>query len=164
MISSSAKLNDAMRLEREGRLDDAMRTAREASAECPGSKDAVALVAQLSQKMGREEEAIEALERLMKLSPSAGAALQLAQTYLMTGRYDAVESMLQTAEQLEPDNGFVHMLRGDLLSTRGRFDDAIAEYEKALELDPHRVGMIARPLLERLKSQRGAAGGATGSR
>jgi arylsulfatase A-like enzyme len=164
MISASMKLSDALRLEREGRVEDALRTAREAARECEGSMDAVALVAQLCQKLGRNDEAIEALTKLLEVRPSAGAALQLAQAYLMTGKYEQVESALQTAERLEPDNGFVHMLRGDLYSTRGRFPEAIREYEAALEVDPHRVGMIARPLLERLKAQGGATTGPRGSR
>lgn len=153
MVSASAKLTSALRLQRENRLEDALRTAREAVAECRGYLDAAALVAELYQRLGRVDESIAVLKEQLEINPTAGAALQLAQAYLTAGRNEEMEDALKTAAQLEPDNGFVHMLRGDRFSAEGRLPEAIREYEEALRVDRYRAGMVVGPVLGRLKAQ-----------
>jgi len=126
----------------------------------PGAVDAWGNLGIAQQELGRKDEAIQTLKDQLALSPTAGAALQLAQTYLMAGRFDEMESALQAAARLEPDNGFVHTLRGDRFAKEGRTREAISEYEEALRLDPYRVGLIVKPLLTKLRAQAAAAGGA----
>jgi tetratricopeptide (TPR) repeat protein len=123
--------------------------------------DAAVLVADLCQRLGRVDESIAVLKEQLAINPTAGAALQLAQAYMTAGRYDAMEEALQTAARIEPDNGFVHMLRGDRLSAEGDVAGAIREYEEALRLDPNRLGLVVRPVLDKLKGQ--AAKSRTGS-
>ena len=46
------------------------------------------------------------------------------------------EKEIKRAQALDPNNAIPHHLYGDLLETRGRFDEAKAERKRALELDP----------------------------
>ena len=86
-------------------------------------------------------------------------ALQLAQTYLGLRRFTEMEDALETAARMEPDNGFIHVLRGDRYSIEGRIPEARSEYEKALEVDEHRVGVLVRPALAKLSAPKTARGG-----
>jgi arylsulfatase A-like enzyme/Flp pilus assembly protein TadD len=150
MMRASRLLGSAHRLQRERRTEEAIRDAREAVRECPGYPDATALLAQLCIEADRPEEAIQALEECLRINPIPGMALQLAQTYLVMRRFSEMEHALQTAARMEPDNGFIHVLRGDRYSIEGRIPEARSEYEKALEVDEHRVGVLVRPALAKL--------------
>jgi tetratricopeptide (TPR) repeat protein len=46
------------------------------------------------------------------------------------------EKELKRAQTLDPNNGEAHLLYGDCLEIRGRFDEAKAKRKRALELDP----------------------------
>ena len=61
-----------------------------------------------------------------------------------------LEDALVTATRMEPDNGFIYVLRGDRYSIEGKIPEARAQYEKALEVDEHRVGALVRPALAKL--------------
>jgi tetratricopeptide (TPR) repeat protein len=159
MVAASGHLGRALRLQRENRLDEALQAAGEAAKECPGYLDAAALVAQLCQQMGRMDEAVRVLKAQLEINPTAAAALQLAQTCLAQGQAEEMESALTIAARLEPDNGFVHVLRGDRHSLQGRTSEAVREYEEAVRMDPYRTGPIVRPVLEKLKARLGSAAG-----
>ncbi len=155
MMRASRGLTSALRLQKEHRLEEALREARAADAECPGYPDAAALIAQLCMELKRPDEAVAALEKCFTIHPIAGIALQLARTHLELKRFDAMDRALAEAQRLEPDNGFVYVLRGDRASLEGRNSAAIAAYEEALRVDEHRVGTLVRPVLARLKSTAG---------
>jgi len=159
MMRASRMLSTAHRLQKERRTEEALRSAREAVQECPGYPDATALVAQLCIELDRPEEAIQALRESLQINPIPGMALQLAQTYLGQRRFQEMEEALDMASRMEPDNGFIHVLRGDRFNIEGRIPEARAEYEKAIQVDEHRVGVLVRPILAQLKSPPRSAGG-----
>jgi arylsulfatase A-like enzyme len=153
MMRASAKLTTALQLQRQNRLDEALRTAEDASRECRGYLDATILVAQLHQQMKRPEESVRVLGEAMKINPTTAIALQMAQIYMTMNRFAEMDSALAEAERIEPDNGFIHVMRGDRHSMEGRIPEAIAEYEAAIRIDEHRVGPLVRPVLQRLRDQ-----------
>ena len=151
MMRASNKLTTALQFQRQNKLEDALRTAEEAARECPGYLDATILVAQLHQQMKRPEESVRVLGDAMKINPTTAIALQMAQTYMTMKHFAEMDSALAAAERIEPDNGFIHVMRGDRHSLEGRIPEAIAEYEAAIRVDEHRVGPIVRPVLQRLR-------------
>ena len=158
MMRSSRLLGSAHRLQRERRTEEALAEAKKAVQECPGYPDASALLAQLCIELDRPEDAVHALQECLRINPIPGMALQLAQTYLSLRRFPEMEDALQTAARMEPDNGFIYVLRGDRYSIEGRIPEARAEYEKALQVDEHRVGMLVRPALAKLGAPKNARG------
>lgn len=158
MMRASRLLGSAHRLQRERRTEEALREAKEAVRECPGYPDATAVLAQLCFELNRPEEAVHALQECLRINPIPGMALQLAQAYLSLRRFPEMEDALQTAARMEPDNGFIYVLRGDRYSIEGRIPEARAEYEKALQVDEHRVGMLVRPALAKLGAPKSARG------
>ncbi|HET9887313.1 MAG TPA: sulfatase-like hydrolase/transferase, partial [bacterium] len=150
MMRSSRLLGSAHRLQRERKMEEALHDAREAVRECPGYPDAAGLLAQLCIEADRPEEAVQALQECLRINPIPGMALQLAQTYLQMRRFSEMEDALVTATRMEPDNGFIYVLRGDRYSIEGKIPEARAQYEKALEVDEHRVGALVRPALAKL--------------
>jgi tetratricopeptide (TPR) repeat protein len=103
--------------------------------------------------LNRPDEAIQTLQESLEINPISGTALSLARTCMILGRNEEMDQALATASRLEPDNGFIHVLRGDRYSLQQRIPEALAEYEKALRIDEHRVGMVVRPVMAKLKSQ-----------
>jgi eukaryotic-like serine/threonine-protein kinase len=79
-----------------------------------------------------------ALDHVRKLEPS------LQPIHLVLGRvlyevdwsWQAADAELKQAIELEPGNSEAHRLAGYLATTYGRFDEAIEQSEKAIELDP----------------------------
>ncbi len=79
-----------------------------------------------------------ALDHARKLEPS------LLPIHVVLGRvlyevdwsWQAADAELKQAIELEPGNSEAHRLAGYLATTYGRFDEAIEQSEKAIELDP----------------------------
>jgi tetratricopeptide (TPR) repeat protein len=53
------------------------------------------------------------------------------------------DELASRALVLDADSGGAHYAKGQVLVTEGRFDDAIAEYERALALDPNAANAVA---------------------
>jgi arylsulfatase A-like enzyme len=153
MMRASRRTSSALRLQREKRLAEAIREAEAAVQECPGYVDGTSLLAELYQEANRTEDAVRILEESLALNPLCGTALQIARAHMLTERWDAMEDALRRARELDPGNGFIHVLRADRFSLQNRLPEALAEYEKALEIDEHRVGMLVRPQIVGLRQQ-----------
>ncbi len=139
----------------------------------PAGQGSLAAARQAYQK-GEYSLAEEKFRQSMKDAPSVQAAVELARTLRMTGRYrqavDGLQSdsemwetsaawcrataealrdvgeyaealdLAQQADALEPDNAQTILLRGNLLETLGREDDAVAVYarmDRILENDEY---------------------------
>ncbi len=153
LIRSMRKLGEAIRFQLDGRLEDAIRTAEEALGECEGNIEVHTMLAEFLREADREEEAVQVLRRSLDSNPLCGTALQLARTYMTMRDYREMEDALRIAYSIDPDNGFIYIIRGDLFSFQERLPEAVAQYEKALEVDKHRTGMIAQTKLKRARSR-----------
>ena len=71
---------------------------------------------------------------------------------LSLGRRVALK-VLPLAAALDPLNGELYITRGDILAMDGQFEQALREFERALELDPVRVGTVAREKIQSAKAQ-----------
>lgn len=96
--------------------------------------------------MGRTEEALAANKRALELSPlDIGINLLFSHIYYHARRYDqAIDAVMQVL-RLNPKAGLkTHgMLAGDY-DGAGRYEEAIAENQKAREIDPNHPVTIAR--------------------
>jgi adenylate cyclase len=76
------------------------------------------------------------------LCNAAAARIQFVQVFAFedeaerTAMLNAAEPLLDEAVRIEPTRTMLHLMRGDLRMAQGRHDAAIAEYQRALDLDP----------------------------
>jgi tetratricopeptide (TPR) repeat protein len=113
-------------------------------------RQAVRVLAFSYVKLGRVEEAIGLLRDSTRDSPDVFLVRSLAQVLIIDERYDDALDVLRVYASIDPLDGRVPLLRGDIQARRGRNDRARAHFEEAIELDEHRVGRTARERIARL--------------
>jgi len=64
--------------------------------------------------------------------------------------------LIRRTISMAPDNGFAHAALARGLVRQQHFDEAMAEFGRALELEPN--SEVIHSMLEEAKAQRGAAG------
>jgi choline-sulfatase len=153
ILRANRKISAAFKACEANRMSEALRLSREAVRECKAYPDASALLARICEQMNRPGEAIAALRESLEINPKCETALQLARLLMRCKRYDEMDQALETALTLDPSSGFVYILRGDRCVAQGRLEDAIEQYEHAVRIDEPRVGNLARPQLESLRSR-----------
>ncbi|MGB9197693.1 MAG: tetratricopeptide repeat protein [Terriglobales bacterium] len=68
---------------------------------------------------------------------STDAAIGLTNIYMKSGRLADAEPLLRRLTADRPDDGGLHLQLGRVLAAQKKNDDAIAELQAALKLDPH---------------------------
>ena len=87
-------------------------------------------------RLGRGQEARGYYEKALQLDPNcASAHLNLAMTYAQGGDFAAAEAQFRLAVAGRPTAETYNGL-GYVLARQGRTDEAVAEYRKAIEVDP----------------------------
>ncbi len=95
--------------------------------------------------LGRFDEAIAECKRAVELDPlSIINNADLGQTYYMAHRYDEAIDQLRKTVEIEPGAYYAHYELGEALQGKGDLAGAIAEYQKARELndDPFSLGLL----------------------
>jgi tetratricopeptide (TPR) repeat protein len=95
--------------------------------------------------LGRFDEAIAECKRAVELDPfSRIINADLGQTYYMAHRFDEAINQLRKTIEIEPGFYYVHSYLGEALQAKGDLAGAIAEYQKAHELndDPFPLGQL----------------------
>ena len=84
------------------------------------------------------ELARESVERALEIDDrlAEGHAVSAEIKYLFDWDWAGADRDLRRAVELDPGSDTVHLIYADFLAAMGRFDEAIAESEKAKELDP----------------------------
>lgn len=99
-------------------------------------------------RFGLYDEAVALAERSEQLEPTDRAAIALGYARRAQGRTDEALAALERAVSYRPANVAVHADIAGLLGTAGRFDEAIAWTDRALDLDPsHDCSLIERHAL-----------------
>jgi eukaryotic-like serine/threonine-protein kinase len=97
----------------------------------PGSVDLLDSQADLEEARGRLDAAVELRKRTVALDPLCSYCyLYLGGDLSETGRYDEANTALQKALDLDPQQGFVHFERGQILLARGRPQEALVEMQQ----------------------------------
>ena len=95
---------------------------------------------------GRADEGIATLEQTLKIDPDdAYAHFLLGSTLaMMPGHIDEAITHLKASVRLNPNEPQSHLTLGDALFAMGRKQEAIAQYQEALRLDPEMEQAKAR--------------------
>ena len=101
----------------------------------------------------RFDAAEEALERAASHAPAAEVYVQLAQLQARRSDDAAFETTAAKVRALDPGNGEIEIAAGDRLAVQGRFFEALAAFEKALAVDPVRVGALAEQKIAAVKER-----------
>lgn len=114
---------------------DALLFAQAASAVDPDHVDATLLIAQLLEGLGRFDAATAAYRKVPHDHPAYHVAeLGRAETLRQADKQDAA---IEVMEQLAESHGqlaVVHSAMGDLMRSEDRWEDAVAAYDRALDL------------------------------
>ena len=103
----------------------------------PQNVDVLVLQADIASQQGKIGSAIEYLKNAISID-AASPELQyrIGRVYLDANLFDASRKHLEHAAAIRPDWASPHIALGNLYSKRRRFDDAVAAFEKAVEIDP----------------------------
>jgi adenylate cyclase len=89
------------------------------------------------------KEACEALEKAIELNPAAIEAYQLRGFYnIIFGKTERAVQLLEQAEQIDPLSPAVSLTLGSVYAFAHRYDDAIKQADKLLEINPEMRGAI----------------------
>lgn len=156
MMAVWRRMNDAGRLSVEGLHVRAIEAIREVLDADPDSAKAWYTALGIYDRAGRQDDAERCLRRALALSPKAEGYVILARFALNRGDREQFEAALRQAERLDPMDGGIYIGRGHDLALRGRLDEALRAFERAVEVDPVRSGPYAR---EQIRKIRQALGG-----
>ncbi len=86
-------------------------------------------------KQGDTQAAEQTFDSLARETGEAGISgtVGLSAVYVARGENDKALRLAKEAQQRDPDNGYVHVLKGDVLYAQARTAEAEAEYHKAVE-------------------------------
>ncbi len=110
-------------------------------------------VADMAGKVGRHDDAIDALRQVTEISPdNAEAQNQLGMALGELGRNEDAIAAFQEAIRLDPKFCVAHYNVGYAMNQLGRFAEAIPYFERALELDPNFQAALYQIAVAELKT------------
>jgi predicted TPR repeat methyltransferase len=128
---------DGVRLHETGRFAEAEQQFQASLALLPGRPSTLANLGATRLKLGKPEQALEALEQALAKDPDATDALQHRAVALgMLGRHEAALDAWAHALRLRPGHGPTWVLHGETLQQLDRHEEALASYDAALSHDP----------------------------
>jgi len=130
---------EARRLALDGRTEDSDEILKTAIREFPREAQPRLDLGGDLQVEWKPEESAQVLEQLVAFDQRNAAAYNfLAYAYAQSGNLPkALEAVDKYAALLPPNDPNPIDTRGDVLASNGRFEDALAQYRKNLELNPH---------------------------
>lgn len=104
----------------------------------PNRTTALTGLAQSLQGQGRQEEALDVFQRILMANPNSAAALNgMGLSLKVLGYADEAVEMLLKATQAAPDSSEVYVNLAGALVQADRQEEAVAGYQRAIELDPY---------------------------
>jgi len=118
--------------------EEAIAEGERAVALSPNGADAHAHLAMTLHYVGRREEAIALFKKAMRLNPMPPNwyLFSLGDAYCLTGQYEQAIATLQKALKRNPDDLMAHIALATSYSMGGRGEEAHAEAEEVLRIDP----------------------------
>ncbi|WP_426418604.1 tetratricopeptide repeat protein [Bradyrhizobium genosp. A] len=124
-------------LERQGRLEDAGQHYSQALSLKPDDAGLWNHLGNLLWQLGRKDEAAQHLQQALKLNPQYWeAAHNCGMLLLELGRHADAIKCFDAAEKLNP-SAALYQMRAVCLSAVNRFEEAQADYERSVALDPN---------------------------
>ena len=130
-------INLAIEHERAGRLAEAERICRAIVDQYPSTSAAWNLLAMIAARSGRDDLAVENLNRAIAGDPNIAALhANMGELKKRLGRPDEALAAFQKAAELEPESAIMHNKLGIALRFKGDFEASAAEFARAIALDP----------------------------
>lgn len=124
--------------QREGCFSQAETLYRECLSETPEQPDILYALGEVCYLQNKNNEAITALVRAVRLSPdNAGYRFSLGTMLQVASRYAAATEQFQAAISLDPDNASAHLGLGKNYYDQDQYGDAIECYSRAGKLQPN---------------------------
>lgn len=121
-----------------GRIDEAEKFLAESVDKNPAQYEARVLLGQVRRALGRDAEAIEALNEAIKIDPLRPEAYESTYGHhVMAGRRAEAGALIEQAVAALPDNDGLQILKADHLLATDQPDAAIAIYETILARRPN---------------------------
>lgn len=136
MPETTASIDDALALHRQGRLPDAAALYERVLAGQPAHFDALQLLGALRSDQGDPAAAVALLSRALAIREDAGVRLNLGLAWRSLGRPDASEAEFRRAVAVAPELPQAPFFLGNLLKETGRLAEAIACFRRAVALEP----------------------------
>lgn len=120
-----------------GRWDEASKLFGQAVQACPANERAHAGFADTLWQRGQTQAAIAEMREAVRLSAGdADLQVRLGEMQLATGDVDGAQACASAAIQAQWQNASAWALDGDVHRARGRLDDALRSYHRALSCEP----------------------------
>ncbi|HEV2446017.1 MAG TPA: tetratricopeptide repeat protein [Candidatus Sulfopaludibacter sp.] len=119
-----------------GNLDAAMAEFDRAAKLHPPDADLLLDWGLVYDSLHQPQQALDKLNQSAKLFPTATTYVNIAKIYGEQSQWPEAMAALDSAQKLDPDNYDVPTFRGKILLKTNRVPEAIAQYEKALALNP----------------------------
>lgn len=133
-------LEDANKLHQKGNFAEAERQYKRILVENGGNAEALHLLGVLYIQTGKEEDAIDLINRAIQLNQNIAVYhSNLAIALQNLGRFDEAAQQFQTAVYIKPDHFEAYNALGDILKNKGEYVEAIKYYEQALAINPNFV-------------------------
>ena len=132
-----AKFQEALQLHRAGRLDEAAALYRYVAKHFPDQPDAFNLQGLIALARGEPRQALELIDRAIKLDPNDAAyRYNRARALRAQNRLEAALAAFDKALALKPDYAEAWLERGNALSALGQVEAALDSYDRAVALAP----------------------------
>ena len=122
-----------------GRYEDAMKIAEELESLYPESPLGTALLGDVYMAQGQFVAALEAYERAWRRQQSGALAVKLDQARRGSGNDDAADPRLAEWIDAHPEEVVARLYQAGILESRGRRQEAIAQYQAVLQQQPRQV-------------------------
>lgn len=87
---------------------------------------------------GQQDRALQEVEQIPALDPDAlTPTLQLVRGYLRQRDFDKALAMAESAVRQQPERANLWIVQGEIYHQLKRYDDAVASFSKAIELNPN---------------------------
>jgi tetratricopeptide (TPR) repeat protein len=128
-------------LANEGRFGEALASFQRARERDKNDPRTWASIAMCEMALGRDDDAYVTLKEALRLDPShAGANGRLACLALDRGEVDRAEVLNEVARRRAPKSAYHHWVHARILQKRRRDKEALAAFDRSIELEPKRPG------------------------
>ena len=135
--SIPAAIQTAMKHHQSGRLPQAEACCRQILQISPHHPDALHLLGLIAYQVGKNEIAVELINRAISIKPSdPDYHLNLGNALQVQGRLHEAIACYHKALWFKPDLAEAHNNLGTVLQQQGNLDEAVASYRKALAINP----------------------------
>ncbi len=141
MIFRWETVQNAIHLKAIGKSKEAIPILEQVVAEVPRDVYSRGMLASAYQQLGEFDRALTQYQLCVKYEPkSSGNHLGIAGVHYIRRQFEEAEKEITIALRLEPEIAGAHILRGQIAWAKGKEEDALGLYQKAIDTNPGSSG------------------------